>query len=254
MGEFTRGPMDIGYSQTPHGLWTLIEVSTGARVLLGWLHSHTDTYLASVTVNMARRTLNTSSIASWLRELEAAGFVTVTRGANGRAVQINLEVPPWVELHQRRRHRAETGPPPPSRDRPANQAETGPVTGPKPARVVNQVGNQEGNQTPPTPQGGMESVAWFDIFWDEYGRLGPRKKALECWKKAIDKDTPENIISGLRAWLAYWQHPDAAKQKWPQGWLNEERWRDEPPRLRPAAIRLSGAEAAIAEHRGKGLG
>jgi hypothetical protein len=132
-GQFTRGPMDVGFSQTPHGLWTL-NVSTGARVLLGWLHSHTDTYLASVTVNMAKRVFNTSTISKWLDELGEAGFLTVTKGGNGKADSFALHVEPWVALFGRRRHRAETGSVPVAA--PADRAEVG---APESAPVVDQV-------------------------------------------------------------------------------------------------------------------
>jgi len=71
----------------------------------------------------------------------------------------------------------------------------------------------------------------FEAFWIAYGRIGPRKKARECWDSAIKRDTPESIHAGLLLWLAYWEHPDASKPKWPQGWLNQDYWRDEPPKI-----------------------
>lgn len=36
----------------------------------------------------------------------------------------------------------------------------------------------------------------FEAFWLTYGRVGPRKKALECWRKAIRKDSPDVILAG----------------------------------------------------------
>lgn len=134
-GQFTRGPMDVGFSQTPHGLWTL-DVSTGARVLLGWLHSHTDQFLQHVTVNMARRVFNTSSIAKWLQELADAGFVTITKGSSGTKDSFRLETEPWVALFNRRKHRAETGSVPP-----AEVPDRADVGAPEPARVVDHPDN-----------------------------------------------------------------------------------------------------------------
>lgn len=129
-GQFTRERIDTGYSQAPHGLWTL-DVSVGARVLLGWLHSHSDEYLAGLTINRCRRALNTSSIAAWLDELERAGFVRVDRHGEGRPASFVLLARPWLALD---RKRAETGAPKSAR----NQAETGSVTRPKSARVEDQ--------------------------------------------------------------------------------------------------------------------
>jgi DNA-binding transcriptional ArsR family regulator len=71
----------------------------------------------------------------------------------------------------------------------------------------------------------------FERFWSAYGRVGPKKKARECWLKALKKTggDPEPILNGVVAWRAYWDTPGAANVKWPQGWLTEERWNDPPP-------------------------
>jgi hypothetical protein len=71
--------------------------------------------------------------------------------------------------------------------------------------------------------------AEFMRFWQLYGRVGPRKKAWEFWQEARVKADPEQIIAGLERWVAYWRTPGASAVKWPQGWLREERWRDDPP-------------------------
>ena len=69
----------------------------------------------------------------------------------------------------------------------------------------------------------------FELFWATYRRIGPKKKAKECWKRARKKASAEEIQHGLEQWMLYWDSPRAASIKWPQGWLNEERWNDEPP-------------------------
>lgn len=75
-----------------------------------------------------------------------------------------------------------------------------------------------------------EDDADFQTFWEMYGRVGPRSKAWECWLKARKSGASgEDIISGLEKWVAYWKQPGAASVKWPQGWLNDRRWEDEPP-------------------------
>jgi len=72
----------------------------------------------------------------------------------------------------------------------------------------------------------------FELFWVTYHRTGPKKVAHACWQSAVKKDSPDAIQAGLERWIAYWDSPDATKIKWPQGWLNEERWRDDPPVIR----------------------
>lgn len=87
----------------------------------------------------------------------------------------------------------------------------------------------------------------FDLFWQTYGRVGSKKKARECWDRAIRKAAPEVIQAGLERWTEYWMSPDAAKQKWPQGWLSEERWNDDPPfaSVKSDAPKLTNSTAAL---------
>lgn len=75
----------------------------------------------------------------------------------------------------------------------------------------------------------QEDVEAFELFWATYGKVGPRKKAHECWLRARKISSAAEIQAGLEAWCAYWRSPNAANVKWPQGWLNEERWKDDPP-------------------------
>lgn len=128
MAEFCRQPLDPGFSGVPHGFWT-IPVSRGAAMLLGWLHSHTDAYLEKLTCNVARRALRTSSIKSWLEELEKAGFVKVYWPASkGDRITVALLAEPWENLFGPRRNR---------------RAEIGSPTAPKPAREGEQGEDQE---------------------------------------------------------------------------------------------------------------
>lgn len=71
--------------------------------------------------------------------------------------------------------------------------------------------------------------AAFDLFWETYGKVGPRKVARRCWDKATRTVSPQIVQAGLERWVEYWLLPDSAKVKWPQGWLSDERWDDEPP-------------------------
>lgn len=88
----------------------------------------------------------------------------------------------------------------------------------------------------------------FMCFWQMYGRVGPRKVAWECWQRARRKAPAEAIIAGLERWVVYWQQPGAAAVKWPQGWLNEERWNDEPPFRLIGLQRPATATASAVAH------
>lgn len=75
-----------------------------------------------------------------------------------------------------------------------------------------------------------EDVPAFMQFWEMYGRCGPRKVAWETWCKHVAAGaSPDAILEGLARWVAYWLTPGVASVKWPQGWLNERRWEDDPP-------------------------
>lgn len=98
----------------------------------------------------------------------------------------------------------------------------------------------------------IDNEEWFEVFWATYGKVGPRKKAHECFMAAIRRGhEPDVIVAGLRRWMAYWNSPGAAAMKWPQGFLNQEYFADEPPAPRVDVQRKampgrSGIEAAIA--------
>ena len=88
---------DDGWSRAPHGLWTL-DIPNGAKVLLGWLHSHSGAFLNGVTVNQARRAVGSASIKVWFESLEAAGFIEIARKDNGTQFQFTLKMAPWKAL------------------------------------------------------------------------------------------------------------------------------------------------------------
>jgi hypothetical protein len=70
----------------------------------------------------------------------------------------------------------------------------------------------------------------FECFWATYGRVGPKKVAKEHWGKAVRSGAdPDDILAGLKRWLAYWSTPGSTAMKWPQGFLSKEYWKDAPP-------------------------
>lgn len=77
----------------------------------------------------------------------------------------------------------------------------------------------------------------FDEFWDAYPIKSGRAPALKAWGKAITKAEPTDIIAGAHRYAEFIarQRPDY-KVKWPQGWLNDERWTDNLPQAQPPAL------------------
>lgn len=70
----------------------------------------------------------------------------------------------------------------------------------------------------------------FAAFWIAYPKRVQRKKASEAFSKAITKTTLPVMLTALE-----WQRNQPMWLKnggeyiiYPQGWLNQERWTDEP--------------------------
>ena len=102
------------------------------------------------------------------------------------------------------------------------------------------------NKLPPTPRGGKREPALIENlpvqhkepcrfeseFWPLCPRRENKKKAKEAYDKARLKDSQTNIIAGMRAYRRKYENDDRPADekdkfyKWPQGWLNDERWRD----------------------------
>jgi DNA-binding transcriptional ArsR family regulator/ribosomal protein S11 len=85
----------------------------------------------------------------------------------------------------------------------------------------------------------------FEAFWATYGRVGPKKDARKGYEAARKKASAIEIQQGLERWVAYWAQPGAAKVKWPQGWLTEERWNDDPPVFNGSPKMSKGAQSMI---------
>lgn len=124
--SISRDGSPEGWFTAPHGLWTA-DLPKGAIVLLAWLHSHSEEFLAKVTLSQCRRAMRTSSIYPWFDALEAAGFAKVVRGSSGQAAKITLLMTPWRGLFGRR-----------------NQSEIGLVTSPK-SDCIEEQGEEQGS-------------------------------------------------------------------------------------------------------------
>lgn len=111
--NFSRSDRGNGWTSVPHRLWDL-DLRTGPKMLLIWLHSHSDDFLARLTLSKCRRAVGSSSIYPWFDALEAAGFLKVARNEAGRPARITLLVKPWEALYEG-----------------SNQSDFGPATSPK---------------------------------------------------------------------------------------------------------------------------
>lgn len=71
----------------------------------------------------------------------------------------------------------------------------------------------------------------FDRFWAVYPRLEAKKDALKAWPAAVKavKGDVDKIIAAAERYRDRRRGQDPQHTKYPAGWLNGERWNDEPP-------------------------
>lgn len=71
----------------------------------------------------------------------------------------------------------------------------------------------------------------FERFWKEYPKKAGKPAALKAFTKAIKKTDPEQIIAGARKYATWLKTAKPGEfrpaVKYPQGWLNDERWNDD---------------------------
>lgn len=75
----------------------------------------------------------------------------------------------------------------------------------------------------------------FDEFWKAFPKKAGKPAALKAWQKAVRKTDPGKIIAAARVYAG----TEAVLKgfiKFPQGWLNEERFNDPDLQPAPAAV------------------
>lgn len=73
----------------------------------------------------------------------------------------------------------------------------------------------------------LPTESCFEIFWKEYPNKVGKPNALKKYK---DKEHLD-IMSWLSDWKEYWEEAETEQRfiPHPATWLNQERWKDEPP-------------------------
>lgn len=70
----------------------------------------------------------------------------------------------------------------------------------------------------------------FEEFWDAFADKRGRKPAFKAWCKNKLDAIADEVIDGAKKY-ALTRSPDGKGWKMAEGWLNDERWKDEPPIL-----------------------
>lgn len=96
----------------------------------------------------------------------------------------------------------------------------------------------EGEKGRSNTSSSADADALFDEFWSAYPRKVSKKNARTRWDKLIHSGVdPQTIITGAFAYAASVADKAAEHIKHPDGWLNGERWADEP--AQPVTMRQS---------------
>lgn len=74
----------------------------------------------------------------------------------------------------------------------------------------------------------------FDIFWAEYPKHVGTEKARAAWARAVKSASPDTILVGLRRTMAYITREQGKYVPLAATWLNQGRWKDDPPDFEPA--------------------
>jgi hypothetical protein len=73
-----------------------------------------------------------------------------------------------------------------------------------------------------------KKVSRFDEFWEAFDDKRGKANALKVWKSKKLDDVAEDVISGAKIYVSQIRGEEPKYWKQAQGWLNGERWNDEP--------------------------
>lgn len=149
------------------------------------------------------------TVATWLSEAKAAGVIDITdqnrddgsRRASLYHVRFSSPGPAADVTHPREESRT----------------------------AITKVISEPESKNQKLPMRNADALSRFDEFWAVFPLRRGKAPAEKAWSKAVRSTDPETIISGAARYrdeLA--SLPDPPKTKWPQGWLTDRRWEDEP--------------------------
>jgi DNA-binding transcriptional ArsR family regulator len=214
--------------------------------MLGWLHSHDERYLSSLTNNRIRNELGASGqVSGWIKELTEAGFIAVERkGQRNRFILLSA---PWEALAVRRSKDDEIeGETEPTDNRlvdecTAEPTDYRPVTDRLPAgnqpknghieyQVEDQAEHQLNNVSDIVQEAEIvpECESSFRAWWKQYPRKVGKQKALAVWRKLSEADRLA-AADALPAHVEHWRNGKTIVDyiPHPASWLNGRRWEDE---------------------------
>lgn len=186
--------------------------------------------------------VKTADVIGWISEIQALGCVRLYQ--NGFTSY--LDFPSWKD------HQVVNRPTPSFLPRyddsePINVSFTdyslndhGVFTGEGKGREGKEGNGKEGREALAVP--GLDAAPRYHPdflrFWDAYPNKAAKGYAYGCWLKAIRKVTITTMLDAIAQQLEWpaWTRDGGAYIPHPSTWLNQERWADEPPKVRAPRV------------------
>lgn len=179
------------------------------------------------------------------RILEQQGVHGIGRGASVPVYRLRVEnLPPATAAPL---PPARTAPPPPAADagRPGAGDAPGAAVAADPLQHLQKppAADAPNTSTEPNTEPKSKASPLFDEFWTVYPEKKGKGDARKAFARALHRATAEQIIAGAARYRDDPNREDSFT-KWPQGWLNADRWEDGPlpPRGGGAPARESNAD------------
>lgn len=212
---------ESGWSAIPHGLWVAPGLTHGQRCLLGWLHSHAESYLAKLSRNRCEKEFGGGgSTKKWIDALETKGYLTTVEVEG--ATRITLHAAPWAALGVRKPGGAESAP---GADLAPGGGRIGPVGGADLAPIEDHLLEDHLEHQSRAP---VVVTYPFDAFWNIYPRKASRAEAVKRWNRLTDKDRCA-VMAALPNHVVVWRAQKRGVDTIPHAstWLNQRRWEDD---------------------------
>lgn len=230
-----------GFSMLPNRLLRDERMSLKSRGLLATLLSHEDGWQQSIAYLQQECRDGKDAIWSGLRELEDLGYLVRRRRRTERGAWLwdhhvydAPEAADAAVASEPSTGNPSTGNPPEPNVRLAENPSTGnpsmgnPGIGVEPLDVEPQYEDQElkPSATQASPRATSYSQA-FEAFWNLCPVKRDKGKAYPAWRRAIKRATADEINAGMVRYVAWLGANPDVSPKYPEGWLNGDRWLDE---------------------------
>ena len=164
------------------------------------------------------------AVARYMTRLKTATMIT-TESATGRSRDKTLITIVNYEVYQTE----ENGPD----ILPATDPSLSTETAPRQHRDTIEEREEKKEETYMFKLDEMESIprveSEFKEWWTFYPRKDGKLKALDAFRNAIEKAPLQYLIEGAKLYAESVAGSETRKIKMAQGWLNDERWTDQPP-------------------------